>query len=542
MGIYAGLVWHFWFLCDDAFISFRFARNWARGNGLRYNLGAEMPVEGYTNFLWVAVCAVLERAGLDVTLWAPMLSAICGAVLLLRVWRTLALELRLDPLVAFLATLALACFPPFAVWSTSGLETMPFALCVYWGFEQLRVSRSARRDAVAILAAVAIALMRADGIFWALALAGCVWVGRAADRRGERRQILLFVGAALAAFGLYSVWRYRHFGDVIPNTARAKLGFSAQSVRRGVGYVASFWSVFITPALILLGGLFVAARGARREQTTALILLCSVPVLAAVLVGGDYMPMGRLLVAGFAFYALLAGVLLDQLRQRWSLRAPLMLGLAGLAIVIALLPGWDRHLLPGAVRSWFALGFKEAFADSEYGRWRIEFRTVEGGTRVGRALRRYAQPGDSLVSGAIGAVGYYSDLYIYDTCGLVSREVALRRYPEILTVPPGHDKCVPPSFFLDRRPTYLAAFVVPSADFTPPTEATKAKLVARILRNLEIDPDTTRILDEYELDDRPCPSPRRECSDVLVVLRHRQKKDAAGPASDPALGRAGLPG
>ncbi len=45
-----------WFLCDDAFISFRYVRNLLEGHGLVFNPGEH--VEGYSNFLWV-----LELAG-----------------------------------------------------------------------------------------------------------------------------------------------------------------------------------------------------------------------------------------------------------------------------------------------------------------------------------------------------------------------------------------------------------------------------------------------------------------------------------------------
>ena len=34
---YALLTRKFYFLCDDAFISFRYARNWIEGYGLRFN-------------------------------------------------------------------------------------------------------------------------------------------------------------------------------------------------------------------------------------------------------------------------------------------------------------------------------------------------------------------------------------------------------------------------------------------------------------------------------------------------------------------------
>src|SRR5688572_25266220 len=50
--------WAYRFLTDDAFISFRYARNLARGAGLVFNPG-EAPVEGYTNFLWVLLLAGL---------------------------------------------------------------------------------------------------------------------------------------------------------------------------------------------------------------------------------------------------------------------------------------------------------------------------------------------------------------------------------------------------------------------------------------------------------------------------------------------------
>ena len=40
-----------WFLCDDAFISFRYVRNLLEGHGLVFNPGEY--VEGYSSFLWV---------------------------------------------------------------------------------------------------------------------------------------------------------------------------------------------------------------------------------------------------------------------------------------------------------------------------------------------------------------------------------------------------------------------------------------------------------------------------------------------------------
>ena len=73
-------------LFDDAYISFRYARNFAEGNGLVWNLGER--VEGYTNFLWTLGLGLgIRLTGLPAEvlgLWG------CLAVLaanLLVVWR-----------------------------------------------------------------------------------------------------------------------------------------------------------------------------------------------------------------------------------------------------------------------------------------------------------------------------------------------------------------------------------------------------------------------------------------------------------------------
>ena len=46
---------------DDAYISFRFARNLVRGHGLVFNVGER--VEGYTNFLWTVISAIPMALG-----------------------------------------------------------------------------------------------------------------------------------------------------------------------------------------------------------------------------------------------------------------------------------------------------------------------------------------------------------------------------------------------------------------------------------------------------------------------------------------------
>ncbi len=65
-----------WFLCDDAFISFRYVRNLLEGHGLVFNPGEY--VEGYTNFLWMLELAAIWRLlGIPPEQAVPWLSIAC---------------------------------------------------------------------------------------------------------------------------------------------------------------------------------------------------------------------------------------------------------------------------------------------------------------------------------------------------------------------------------------------------------------------------------------------------------------------------------
>src|SRR5512143_3483048 len=67
---------------DDAYISFRYARNFADGHGLVFNPG-QPPVEGYSNFLWVVLLAGAARLGFEIPAAAQVLSIVLAAIALI---------------------------------------------------------------------------------------------------------------------------------------------------------------------------------------------------------------------------------------------------------------------------------------------------------------------------------------------------------------------------------------------------------------------------------------------------------------------------
>ena len=119
-------------LTDDAFISFRYARNLLEGQGLVFNPGER--VEGYTNFLWVLELAALWGAfGLRPEHAAPWLSAAFTAATLAAMlwWAARLPSLPHRGLVCWMALGLVCSSATFAQWTLGGgLEMRQFTFFV----------------------------------------------------------------------------------------------------------------------------------------------------------------------------------------------------------------------------------------------------------------------------------------------------------------------------------------------------------------------------------------------------------------------------
>ncbi|MBW2295440.1 MAG: hypothetical protein JRG94_24505, partial [Deltaproteobacteria bacterium] len=126
--LYAFNVGRYFFLADDAFISFRYAANLAAGHGLVWNPGEY--VEGYTNFLWVLILAAGMRLGMAPEALSCTLGIASGVGVLLLLGRFSARRLgALHPLV-WLPLFTLALSRSFTAWSSGGLATQLFTLLI----------------------------------------------------------------------------------------------------------------------------------------------------------------------------------------------------------------------------------------------------------------------------------------------------------------------------------------------------------------------------------------------------------------------------
>ena len=121
-----------WFLCDDAFISFRYVRNLLEGHGLVFNPGEY--VEGYSNFLWVLELAAIWWAlGVAPEAAAPWLSVAftAGTIAAMLWWIARLPLLRHRDLVGWMSLGLVCASATFAVWTSGGgLETRQFTFFI----------------------------------------------------------------------------------------------------------------------------------------------------------------------------------------------------------------------------------------------------------------------------------------------------------------------------------------------------------------------------------------------------------------------------
>lgn len=312
IGIAMWFAWIYRFMQDDAFISFRYARNLARGLGIVYNPGEH--VEGYTNFLWTVCMAPSYVIGVDVVSWSECLSILSFVGVLILIRRIA--NRWFGSNVALWALGLAAVNYSFCAYATGGLETM---FGIFWMLLVVD-SLASGHIAFAALATVASFMTRMDSSlilfpFWVAAF----------FRDGIRnpRWHDLFVGS-IVVLPLVAVWlycRHEYYGAWLPNTFLIK---GDVSPIRGMMYVGMFHVLY--GFVVVLPFLFMR----RIAHVVSLPALVSILLwhLYLIMVGGDFMEF-RLFLPCFPMLAIITAKILSE-RCRLLLLVLLVMAIVGL--------------------------------------------------------------------------------------------------------------------------------------------------------------------------------------------------------------------
>lgn len=432
---------------DDAFITFRYARNLVSGHGLVFNpgeavLGTTTPV--YALLLsGLATLSGSSAAPFPVLAW--LVNALADAI---TCWLLIRIGRRLGPRWAGMAAaLVWAAAPMSVTFSIGGMETSLF-IALMTGTLYLH---SLGRPVGAALTGALSLLTRPDALLLLAPLA-LERLRPAAGWPRSRTQRAPISWREVAAFGLpVLAWvgaGTAFYGSPIPHSILAKvaayrLPAEAAFVRLLQHYATPFFEhltlttrwipvgLLLYPTLCMLG-----ARRVLRGEVGMWPMLAYPWLYFAAFALANPLVFRWYLAPPLPFYFL--SIFLGVERVAADIRRPrLTLVLAAAALTLTL-RGWTLYPDHGPDRPAPQMAFI---------RLELLYR------QAAEELRGEIQPGQVLAAGDVGALGYYTDARMLDTVGLNSPQ-AVAYYP----LPASFyviNYAIPPALITDLRPDFL---------------------------------------------------------------------------------------
>jgi len=303
-------------ICDDAYIGFRVADNFAHGYGLTWNVAERVQV--YTCPLWVLAVSLVNVVTREVFFTSMLLSlaASTAAVVLL------AQRLSISSANGCLVILAAVSSKAFMDYTTSGLENSlgyllasGFYVSFFGGVSTFRL----------FLLGSMLVLNRADNALLIAPplLSTLAWRARWRD--------LAAMALGMLPFLLWECFALFYYGSLVPNTAYAKLNTGiprVDLVGQGFWYFAdSLCRDPVTLLLIALAIVMAAVAKDGRSKSVAVGIALYLSYIAWI--GGDFMS-GRFFSLPFVGAMSLLAVL------RVSTSVAEVLGLATLTLGLAM--------------------------------------------------------------------------------------------------------------------------------------------------------------------------------------------------------------
>ncbi len=386
---------------DDAYISLRASLHVIEGDGLVFNL--DEHVEAFSNLLWTIMMAVPIGLGLSPGYAAGYGGVILGLVATVRAGQH-AKRHGGSPVV----TVGLIALCP-AFWSMAffGLEGGLYALLLV---ELIGAVLDERPWRIGIIGGLLFSTRVESVVLLAPVVLVLAFRSDAGEQR--RRDLIIRVGAVwLGIVAAITIARYAYFGDVLPNSVRAKSGgfldvsMFTDNLVPGRQYIRD--SIPTIGALLFLPLLGLAVRP--RTAPVLALLAFGTAVVVAVRNGGDWMPHFRLLTPYVPMLATAAGITamtlwtvlrVDPRRFGIPLAGVLAATVAGLVVVGLLASTWTSPSL--------AL-----------------IQPYDQNRRMALALREQLRDDDIVTVEALGYFSYYApDAYVHDFLGLADRHIA----------------------------------------------------------------------------------------------------------------------
>lgn len=447
------------FVEEDAFITFRYARQIASGNGFVYNPGER--IDGTTTPLFTLLLAGWALVSPDPVLGARTLGLVCALGALLLVRRSLHLLGRSRAEQAG-AILLLGLSSKLWLMDTQGME-MPLALLLMAASWHALVRRRAIRAGVLLGLLI---WTRVDLFLWPVLLA-------ASRPLPDLRTTLRMSAAAAAAYLPWLIFAWLYFGSPIPYTVTAKwvayVEFDKTSLAEHLQRVLRYLSPFDAPVTSWFNGLLVLVtlglaawaivRTFRDRRLAVLGAFVLLEIARLTLTHATFT--NRYFVPALWAALVLAGVAAGWLWDRSGAGRPVVRwGFAAL-LTLFLLAGM-RHALRRADELRRLQAYRHEASLKAVGLW----------------LRDHTPPVSRVELEPLGYIGYYSERVMLDEVGLVTPavvELKRRRVPGEL-------------YFTHLDPDYLVLHCDDALRMQEPSDGEEAGLAASYALVKRFDP------------------------------------------------------
>lgn len=394
---------------EDAAMLMRYSQHLAGGHGIVWNIGGQ-PVDGATDFLFMAASAALIKLGLTVGQSVRGIGFASHILTVLIIyWTNRRINNGSIPL-SFLSGLYLAVGTGLSYVSAYfGTPFFALAAASTWALGLLLINRQDSPFWLSLafaLSGLVTGLIRPEGVILASLMLLAVIV-----MRGLKNSISIIVifGIVFAILGgAYFLWRWDYFGYPLPNPFYKK---------GGSGWKWDSFKHSMQNALRLcLPMVFAFIYGFRSSETTKRTLACLIPILGFATAFGmisDEMNYGARFQYAIVPIALMSWIplvgslkfeVLNQVSARQ--RGVYLVGLVSLAFALVYY-AWFQNC--------FLTSFQQA-CDRPYER--------DGRLEMAKILAEYRGKGYVLATTEAGLLPYYSGWDAVDTWGLNDQWIA----------------------------------------------------------------------------------------------------------------------
>ncbi len=442
------IAWMNRFVQDDAFISFRYAENFANGYGLVWNPGER--IEGYTNFLWTIIISLPISVGFNPVVASFIVGITIFCFSLILCYR-ISWTIFNSKFIALLSIVLLGTNYTFSSYATGGLETQLqtclFLTALYQAISSIKNNHWKLSRIIWLSLASAFAMLtRLDSavlLSTIFAISSLSILREASSVRAKLIKLSALSIPFLILVGGWLTWKQFYYGDILPNTFYAKVSVGTSLVV-GIEYVSKFFiSYWLVPFPFLF--LFSFKKLFDKINTYDLQILLISPVvlwLAYIIkVGGDFMEFRFIVPILPIFFILVAWLITDAIKTK--------------NIQIALI----SLVIFGSFQHWRSFGvFVRAGGIEPIATLQGHLNNPsENWENIGKTLKSDL-PEHSDVSIAVtpaGAIPYYSGLTSVDMHGLNDKWIA--RKGKFLSNRPGHQKGATFEYLMSRKTNLIIA-------------------------------------------------------------------------------------